>query len=206
MLGGAGGDSMHGGAGSDVMNGNDGEDRLFGGDDDDVMWGGLGDDHLYGGLGADNLDVRPLPGTTVWGHDHDDHAAHLFTVSPHLPSWLTYGNPDNNEGADILYGGYDERNIMQSNEAGDRLLDWIWSDTEYRDVLCGDGSIGIVERLRLLGLSDGAVDPDIEGTSGLRELGIPAFFVCDHSHHHGAVDDGDQDQDKGENQGKKKGR
>ena len=40
----------------------------------------------------------------------------------------------------------------------------------------------MVEPLRLLALSDGAVHPDIEGTSGLRELGIPPSFVCDHGH------------------------
>ena len=182
ILGGPGGDSMHGGAGSDVMNGNEDEDRLFGGDDDDVMWGGLGHDHIYGGLGADNLDVKPLPDTTVWRHPVDDsHEEHLFDILAHSPSSLTYGSPDSYEGSDFIYGGYD-RNIMQSNEAGDRLLDWVWADTDYRDVLCDDVSIGTVERLRLLALSDGGVDPDTEGTSGLRELGIPPFFICDHSH------------------------
>ena len=122
MLGGAGNDSMHGGAGSDTMNGNGDKDRLYGGDDDDVMWGGSGHDHLYGGRGRDVLDIEPRLETTVRDEEEEDGGVAILPADS--TAWFTYGAAGAWEGADFLFGGYD-RNVMHSDQSGDRLLDWI---------------------------------------------------------------------------------
>ena len=80
--------------------------------------------------------------------------------------------PQNYDGADFLHGGYD-RNIMQSDQPADRLLDWADNDELIKH--CVLDKLKFFEDL-VLGM--GALDPDIQGASGFRELGLPDVFVC----------------------------
>jgi Ca2+-binding RTX toxin-like protein len=182
LLGGDGRDSLHGGPGDDVING-DGDsprgmdplpatndaDKVFGGDGNDVAWGGRDDDDIWGGHGDDHLDVRPRrEGETP--------------TDP--PEWFTYGEPDNYQGLDIVYGGWD-RDAMQANVAApgpqdtDRLIDWAGGYNVF--YVCpgayGEGTItrqgnpALRVFLEDLAAGDGALMPADEGTSGFRELG-----------------------------------
>lgn len=208
ILGGDGRDSIHAGPGNDMVNGDgdsvagedpieatDDEDHLFGGDGDDVMWGGRGHDHLWGGHGNDHLDVKPR-------------IASKLTV-PDTPEWFIYGQPDNYQGLDIIYGGWDQ-DAMQASDAApgpeltDRLIDWNGGYNVY--YVCqgayGEGTItriespGMREFLFDLATGDGAFDPYSESSSGFREIGyvfpnqardnshpvhpdFPGHFVCD---------------------------
>ena len=208
MLGGDGRDSLHGCAGADIMNGEgdpvgpddpipatDDEDHLFGGDGADVIWGGRGHDHLWGGHGDDHLDVRPR------------------SVSPNTvadpPEWFTYGEPNNYQGLDIIYGGWD-RDALQADVAApgpgdaDRLIDWTGGYNVFY-VCPGAYGEGTITRqgnpaLRLflqdLAESDGAFLPHTNDTCGFHDVGYvfpkdrrhnshpphpdhPGHFVCD---------------------------
>jgi Ca2+-binding RTX toxin-like protein len=170
LLGGDGKDSMHAGAGADFVNGNADEDHEFGGDGRDVMWGGPGHDHEWGGHGADFLDVKPRA---------------ITGFPPDPPSWFTYGEPDNFQDIDYIYGGWDQ-DAMQANEGdtgptpGDRLMDWSGSYNAY--YLCpglfGDFIVtrsiapGLIDFLQKLANGDGAVDTKTSGSSGFRETAI----------------------------------
>ncbi|TEU16732.1 MAG: PKD domain-containing protein, partial [Anaerolineales bacterium] len=188
MLGGDGHDSIHGGPGDDIINGNDDEDHIFGGDGDDVAWGGQGDDHLWGGRGDDHLDVRPRPAATT---------------PPDRPEWFTYGEPDNYQGLDIIYGGWG-RDAMQANEDADRLIDWtggynvfyVCTGAYGEGTITRIGSPGLRNFLQNLAQADGALSTATEDTSGFRELAYvfpkdrrhnshpphpdhPGHFTCD---------------------------
>ena len=208
MLGGDGRDSMHGCAGNDIMNGDgdsvdgtdpvpgtDDEDHMFGGDGDDVMWGGRSHDHLWGGHGNDHLDVRPRTASTV--------------SAPDTPEWFTYGEPDNFQDLDIIYGGWD-RDAMQANVTipgpppSDRLIDWVGAfDVFYvcpgaygEGTITREGSPSLLLFLQRLAEGDGALDTGTNGSSGFREVAYvfpnerrfnakpphpdhPGHFVCD---------------------------
>jgi Ca2+-binding RTX toxin-like protein len=195
MLGGDGRDSMHGGPGNDMMNGNGDVDKLFGGDGDDVVWGGPGDDDLWGGYQDDNLDVRPRV------------ASALHPADP--PEWFTYGAPDNYQGLDLIYGGWD-RDALQANVAApgprvtDRLIDWaggfnvfyVCTGAYGEGTITRSGSPSLEAFLQNLSAADGAVNTRTAGSSGFRELAYvfanergqnshpphpdhPGHFTCD---------------------------
>ena len=171
LFGRGAGDSMHGGAGADVMNGNAGDDRVFGGDGDDVIWGGPGHDHLWGGYGDDYLDVKPRP------------AFNGFPADP--AQWFTNGEPDNFQGADSIYGGWDQDALQADTPdiglvTGDRLMDWVGSYNVYFLCKAASGTYAVVDDLspdvraflKALAEGDGATDPGMAGTSGFREVAI----------------------------------
>ncbi len=208
MLGGDDRDSIHAGPGHDLVNGDgdstDGtdpvpgttdEDRIYGGDGDDVMWGGRDEDHIWGGYGEDHIDIRPRVATEV-------------TV-PDTPEWFIYGEPDNFQGHDIIYGGWG-RDAMQANVAipgppnADRLIDWVGGyDVFY--VCPGAYGEGTITRtgnphfrrfLQELAEAEGAFDTRKRSSSGFREVAYvfpnergdnshpphpdhPGHFVCD---------------------------
>jgi Ca2+-binding RTX toxin-like protein len=208
MLGGDGRDSLHGGAGADIMNGDgdsvggedpipdtDDEDHLFGGDGPDVMWGGRGNDHLWGGHGDDHLDVRPRP------------ASPDTVADP--PEWFAYGEPDNYQGLDIIYGGWD-RDALQADEASpgpgdvDTLIDWTGGYNVFyvcpgaygQGTIIRQGNPALTLFLQDLAEGDGALLPHESDTCGFREVGYvfpkdrrdnshpphpdhPGHFVCD---------------------------
>jgi Ca2+-binding RTX toxin-like protein len=179
MLGGLGADWMHGGAGYDLMNGNAGDDHLFGDDGPDAMWGGLHHDHLWGGNGDDYLDVLPRPETIIIKNKKQ-------TILPPDPKeWFAIASTENFENVDYIYGGWDQ-DAMQADVAdegpvsGDRLLDWVGTYNVYylcpgvygEYVVTRDLSPAMQTFLQQLGMGDGAVLPDIEGTSGFDEVAI----------------------------------
>ncbi len=77
----------------------------------------------------------------------------------------------------------------------------------------------IAQRLTLTFPLDNDTSASLAGTSGLRDLGIPPFVVCDHSHRkhddagpeptaapsqpEGTPDDGEETKGKGKGKGKK---
>ncbi len=208
MLGGDGRDSLHGGAGADVMNGDgdsvagvdpipetDDEDHLFGGDGPDVIWGGRGNDHVWGGHGDDHLDVRPR-------------AASPGTVAD-PPLWFTYGGPDNYQGLDIIYGGWD-RDALQADAASpgpgnvDSLIDWTGGHNVFyvcpgaygQGTIIRQGNPALRAFLQDLAEGDGAFLTHTSDTCGFREVGYvfpderkdnshpphpdhPGHFTCD---------------------------
>ena len=179
MRGGPGGDWMHGGAGDDLMNGDSGNDRLFGGDGDDDMWGGQHHDHLWGGWGDDYLDVKPRNKMMVG-------KGKKATEIPRDPEeWFAYGEPDNYQDIDYIYGGWD-RDAMQANIAdegpvpGDRLMDWVGAYNIYylcpgvygEFVTTRAHSPDLITFLQQLAQGDGALDTATEETSGFREVAI----------------------------------
>ena len=195
MLGGADRDSLHGGPGNDTLNGNGDEDYVFGGDGDDVIWGGPGDDDLWGGYQNDYLDVRPRVASAFGPADP--------------PAWFTYGDPDNYQDLDLIYGGWD-RDAMQANVAApgprvtDRLIDWAGGYNVF--YVCpgayGEGTItrmgnpSLQTFLQDLSAADGALNTRSGSSSGFRELAYvftnqrgqnshpphpdhPGHFTCD---------------------------
>ncbi len=208
MLGGDSRDSMHGCAGNDMMNGDgdsiagedpvpetDDEDHMFGGDGDDVMWGGRSHDHVWGGHGDDHLDVRPRTASVV--------------TAPDTPEWFTYGEPDNFQDLDIIYGGWGA-DALQANVAipgppeADRLLDWAGGYNVFyvcpgaygEGTITRAGSPHLRAFLQDLAESDGALSPHTPDTSGFREVAYvfpsergqnshpphpdhPGHFICD---------------------------
>jgi Ca2+-binding RTX toxin-like protein len=193
MLGGDGNDSLHGGAGSDLMNGDgDGnpltgdpdpatvdEDHLFGDDGNDAMWGGRGHDHLWGGFGNDYLDVRPRPQRTT------GQGSKRTVLPADPPEWFIYGEPDNYQAIDYMYGGWNQ-DAMQANVAdtgpvpGDRLIDWVGAYNVYylcpglygEWVITRGHSPHIIQFLQQLAEGDGAFSPATAGSSGFRELAL----------------------------------
>jgi hypothetical protein len=164
MLGGEGHDRLHGGPGDDIMNGNGDQDRLFGGDGQDVVWGGPDHDHLWGGYQDDYLDVRPRPADPA--------------------DWFTYGEPDNYQGLDLIYGGW-HRDALQADVAApgpreaDRLIDWAGGYNVFyvcpgaygEGTITRRGSPHLQRFLQDLAEADGALSTATEGSSGFRELG-----------------------------------
>ncbi len=160
-----------------------------------MAWGGQGDDHLWGGRHNDHLDVRPRPATD--------------TTEADPPEWFTYGQPDNFQGLDLIYGGWDQ-DAMQADVAApgpgdtDQLIDWTGGyDVFYvcpgaygEGTITRQGSPGLQAFLQALAQADGALAPDSEGSSGYRELAYvfnnergqnshrphpdhPGHFTCD---------------------------
>ncbi len=182
LLGGDGNDSIHGGPGNDLANGNAAEDHLFGDDGNDVMWGGPDHDHLYGGRGDDYLDVKPREATAD---------------GPRDPAvWFTYGMPDNFQGIDYIYGGWD-RDAMQADNGGpgpvegDRLIDWAGGYNAYYVCPAAYGEFYITRDpspnmqlfLQRLAEGDGAVTTSVLGTSGFNELALVfPNEIADNSH------------------------
>lgn len=183
MLGGNGNDSMHGGAGADMMNGNADEDHIFGGDGNDVAWGGPGHDHLWGGHHEDYLDVKPRLERIDGNGRHNRGKTTVLPADP--PEWFTYAGTDHYQDLDIIYGGWD-RDVMQANlggpgpQVGDRLLDWVGVYNLYYTcpAAYGEGVITrshaphVIEFLQQLAAADGAMETDVDGMSGFREIGV----------------------------------
>ena len=196
MLGGDGNDSIHGGPGNDIINGNGAEDHLFGDDGNDVMWGGPDHDHLYGGRGNDYLDVKPRLAMPDLGKPADP------------ADWFIYGMPDNFQGIDYIYGGWDQDAMQADNggpgpQEGDRLIDWSGGYNAYyvcpaaygEFYITRDLSPNMIAFLQKLAQGDGALSPATVGTSGFNELAMvypqdvaqnshlphpdhPAHFTC----------------------------
>jgi Ca2+-binding RTX toxin-like protein len=183
MLGGPDGDWMHGGAGSDLMNGNSGNDRLFGDNGADVMWGGPHHDHLWGGSGDDYLDIKPRP-ATISGNGNNDRGRPR-TIPADTLEWFFYGEKDNFQNIDYIYGGWDQ-DAMQADVAdtgpvpGDRLIDWVGAYNVYylcpglygEYVITRDHSPHIVSFLQSLAAGDGAANTASGGSSGFNEIAI----------------------------------
>jgi len=97
-----------------------------------------------------------------------------LVIPGHRPLWHTYGVPESNEGRDLLFGGFDE-DVLQSDQADDRLLDWE-RDDDHLELDCRDE---VNTFLRSLALDDGALDPFVSWSSGYRELGYPEYVLAD---------------------------
>ncbi len=209
IFGNAGDDSIHGGAGHDHLQGDDGfhavggpapatgDDRIFGDDGQDSIEGGPGRDHLFGGAGEDDLDVirGPVPVVKV--------PAATAHWNPVLPSGYDYD--PGAEGEDIVFGGHD-RDVLQADAAGDRLVDangnfnlFLVCPARYggsqitrsvspglrdflRDLAEADGAIGTRGALSDTA-STGAgelsvVEPGDSGNAGSAYAGSPGHLTC----------------------------
>ena len=172
LAGGGGDDRLHGGAGDDMLTGDDGTDALFGGAGLDALWGGLGQDHLFGGTDADWLDVKPRAAR--------DPAAWLVVA----PLVDRDGARAPTNGVDLEYGGWGQ-DALQADDSpkgqpGDRLLDWVGSYNVYyvctgaygAETIIRSHTASVVDLLRAVAASDGAVDVTLAGSSGFTELGL----------------------------------
>jgi len=203
LLGHDGRDTVFGGPGDDIING-DGDgvvevldvnnpeftqivdidastldrDMLFGGDNDDVIWGGRDNDILMGGYDADYLDVRPRE-----AGDNGRKGGQFAEWDRDSPLWHTFAFPENFQGKDFIYGGWDQ-DALQADQAangpdpGDRLADWAGGfnvfyvcPASYGDyTILRQGSPHSLQFLRDLTEASGAIGSDTEGTSGFRDL------------------------------------
>jgi len=208
LLGYDGRDTAFGGPGDDVINGdgdgveevfdadnpefthitdvdgdddnNDDTDMLFGGDDNDAIWGGRHNDVLLGGHGADFLDVRPREET-----DNGRTGAKFRMIPRDRPAWFTWAFPENFQGVDFIYGGWDE-DALQADQAangpdpGDRLADWAGGYNVFYLCPAGYGDFTItrsgspfVQRfIQDLAEASGAFDAASNGESGFRDVGF----------------------------------
>lgn len=141
--GGAGNDTIRTGDDADTIHGGAGDDQIFSGIDNDLVSGGDGNDYIVDVQGSD----------TIYGGDGDDRiiaGTNTFTDAPgdpDLPAGYRDGDPNPNDGRDLVDGG-----------AGN---DWIEGGDDRDTLLGGEGNDTI----------DGGDDRDlIDGGAGADSL------------------------------------
>ncbi len=161
LVGGSADDVLDGGSGDDNLSGNGGNDILFGGSGQDRLQGHSGGDVLIGGEGDDRLDGGEGNDAILGDGPNSGPRSLLRGYVPGQRTKSSFGNPDENAGADIINGGVGIDLVF-----GGKGDDTISGDQGNDVVFGGDGS----DQLRG-GTGDDLLDGGTDDDEILGELG-----------------------------------